>query len=209
MFFDILSGGDNIYWQRLWFSIVHDLTKYHSTFNSKNDFIRPGEIAFAKGVVISDFYAFIEKLGYTLTADEKLISTPRDGNMPYVGKPVVVLKRLGSGQYIVCRSTSWGGHAKIEDIHFPLHKYFAFSASEYLGDWPRGVKPLRFTPSTRRSEAFMMIPVVKNDVRPSYPSTYRTFLSIGQLERIETLTNLRMKVCTFIIQNYYTHRLVC
>ncbi|OCB88938.1 Choline/ethanolaminephosphotransferase [Sanghuangporus baumii] len=185
-----LAPTQSIGWRRFWFALEHEIQTYHDT-NAGNEHIRPGEVAFASGVVLSDFHEYLQQKGYTLTEDERwTIVQVYKRDHAKKGKPVIILKRLGKGMYLACRTSSWGGKFEVANLLSTIQKYFAFSYSLFMDKWPPGVKHLRMSPPMLKSGAVMAIPLARNDVKP-IRWIRRTFLGIGQLERLEALIEKR------------------
>ncbi|KAL5484774.1 hypothetical protein ACEPAI_7416 [Sanghuangporus weigelae] len=186
----VQTPTQSIGWRRFWFALEHEVQTYHDT-NTGNEHIRPGEVAFASGVVRSDFHEYLQQKGYTLTEDERsTIVQVYKRDHAKKGKPVVILKRLGKGMYLACRTSSWGGKFEVANLLSAVQKYFAFSYSLFMDKWPPGVKHLRMSPPMMKSGAVMAIPLPRNDVKP-VRWVRRTFLGIGQLERLEALIEKR------------------
>ncbi|KAL5508729.1 hypothetical protein ACEPAG_4764 [Sanghuangporus baumii] len=186
----VQTPTQSIGWRRFWFALEHEVQTYHNT-NTGNERIRPGEVAYSSGVVRSDFHEYLQQKGYTLTEDERsTIVQVYKRDHAKKGKPVVILKRLGKGMYLACRTSSWGGNFEVANLLSAVQKYFAFSYSLFMDKWPPGVKHLRMSPPMMKSGAVMAIPLPRNDVKP-VRWVRRTFLGIGQLERLEALIEKR------------------
>ncbi|EJD03453.1 uncharacterized protein FOMMEDRAFT_168388 [Fomitiporia mediterranea MF3/22] len=181
----------NLGWQRFWFTIKHAVETYHDVKYQKPDDFRPGEMAHARGVVLHSYWDFLVRNGYELTEDERwLIRNGAGPNTSKLAKPVLVLRRLGAGKYIVCRFSSWGGRVAPGEIMSPMQRYFAFSTSKDLGQWPKGTKILRTSPPQPKPNAIIAIPTESKGVESVGWKT-RCFLCIGQLERLEAMIRKR------------------
>ena len=180
-------------WDRFWFTLEHEVETYHDS-NPGNKPVRPGELAFASGVVLSDFHEYLQNNGHTLTEDERWTIVQvykRDHSKK--GKPVIILKRLGKGRYLACRASSWGGKSDVNNIISPVQKNFAFAMSPFMQPWPPRASYLRLSPPSKKSAAAIAIPVELDKVKP-LRWTRRSFLGIGQLERLEAFIKLRTEV---------------
>ena len=189
---------NNIHWQRFWLSLQHHVETYHILPPASSHVFRPGEFAYAKGVVAEDFYNLLNERGYTLTKEERI--SYMNGQKAKLlggksGKPCIVLDRLGNGTYRIVHTSSFGGNVKPEHIMNPMMRYFGFSMIK--GEWPPGEKLLEVSPGMMKTSYANMIPSVTKEVVP-LRWNFRTYLKIGQLDRLKRMMKTRLQVCIIL-----------
>lgn len=206
------ASSADLNWQRFWYKLGYIYENYSTRRSDGSEHIfKPGELAYAKGILFTDFWDFVSKTGFTLTEGEKqLIENIKSQNshLQNLGKPVVVLRSLGDQNYLVCRLTRLGGH-HLHESPDPSVQFFGIrltSSERYcVADTNDGeemkeessnvksTKPLFLTQSSSDTQAVITLPLIRNDLEP-LQWNQRVFLSIGQLERLERLIVKRAEV---------------